>query len=134
MSKKTNIAIGTAIAAGVGYVAGVLTTPKSGNQTRKEIRRKASKAKSEAENKLKQTHSELAKLLDEANDKIKSGKSKAATEFKETIAIAESARQKTRIILSAIHEGETDDQELNKALKQTKQALTNLKKYIVKKT
>ncbi len=133
MSKKGNIALGTALAAGVGYVAGILTAPKSGRETRKEIRKKAQAAKAEAEQKLKQTHSELSKLLDEAGFKAMTGKEKVSAELKSAMDKAESARQKARELLSAIHEGEADDKDFNKALDEAKQALTHLKKYVGKK-
>ena len=45
MSKRSrNFALGTAVAAAVGYLAGVLSAPKSGKETRKDIARTASKA------------------------------------------------------------------------------------------
>ena len=53
------IAIGTIVAGAVGYVAGILTAPKSGKETRKDIGDAAVKAKNEAERKLKKMHSEL---------------------------------------------------------------------------
>src|SRR5579862_4647604 len=68
MSKKTvkNIAIGAAIAAVAGYVAGILTAPKSGKETRADIKNKADAAAAEAERRLKGMHTELTQLLDQA--------------------------------------------------------------------
>lgn len=133
MGKKGNVALGTIIAAGIGYAAGVLTAPKSGRETRKDIRKKAIAAKTEAEHKLKAAHSELSKALDEAKAKTKAGKDKVTAEVKEAVDKAETARQKARELLSAIHEGEAEDHDLKQAIEETKQALTHLKKYIGKK-
>jgi gas vesicle protein len=133
MGKRGNVAIGTIIAAGIGYAAGLLTAPKSGRETRKDIRKKALQAKTEAEQKLKQAHSELSKVLDEINAKAKTGKDKVAKEVQVAIDKAEAARQKARELLSAIHEGEAEDQDLKQAVDDTKQALDHLKKYIGKK-
>lgn len=133
MGKKGNVALGTIIAAGIGYAAGVLTAPKSGRETRKDIRKKAMAAKTEAEQKLKTAHSELSKALDEAKAKTKAGKDKLTAEVKEALDKAETARQKARELLSAIHEGEAEDQDLKQAVEETKQALAHLKKYIGKK-
>lgn len=133
MGKKGNVALGTVIAAGVGYVAGILTAPKSGRETRKDIRKKAQQAKADAEHKLKQAHSELSKTLDEINAKAKTGKEKITQEVKEAVKKAEAARQKARELLSAVHEGEAEDQDLKQAVEETKQALNHLKKYIGKK-
>lgn len=133
MQKRSKIALGTVLAAGAGYVVGVLTAPKSGPETRKDLRRKALAAKTEAEQKLKKTHSELSKLLDEANAKVKTSKEKVNIEVNEAIAKAEAAKQKARELLSAIHEGEAEDTDLKQAVEEAKLALTHLKKYIGKK-
>jgi gas vesicle protein len=134
MQKRSKVALGTALAAGAGYVVGVLTAPKSGRETRKDIRKKAVQAKTEAEHKLKDAHSELNKVIDEANAKIKTSKDKATIEVTEAVAKAEAARQKARELLSAIHEGEAEDADLKKADDEAKSALTHLKKYIGKKS
>lgn len=49
MKKGTKYALGTAVAAGIGYVAGILTAPKSGKETRQNIQDQAIKAKKESE-------------------------------------------------------------------------------------
>ncbi len=133
MGTKRNLAIGALVAGAAGYVAGVLTAPKSGRETRKDIRRKAAQAKVEAEHKLKEAHSELNKLLEEANTKVNIGKAKASKEFQAAIDRAAAAKQKAKDVLSAIHEGEADDKDLQKAVSETKQAFTHLKTYLSKK-
>lgn len=133
MGTKKNIAVGALIAGAAGYVAGVLTAPKSGRETRKDIRKKALHAKKEAEQKLKEVHSELSKLMDEATSKVKTGKEKVGQEFHDAMSRADAARKKAKDLLSAVHEGEAEDKDLNKALEDAKQALTHLKKYIGKK-
>lgn len=134
MSKKRSLAVGTIIAAGAGYVAGLLTAPKSGRDTRKDVRQAALKAKSEAERKLKLAHSELNQLLDQAGDVAKKSKGKLDAEMEKARGQAEVVRQKTRELLSAVHEGEAEDRDLQKAINEVKQATSHLKKYIEKKT
>ena len=46
--KVSKLAVGAAIGAAAGIVAGVLTAPKSGRETREEIRQKALDAKDQA--------------------------------------------------------------------------------------
>lgn len=133
MGTKRNLAIGALVAGAAGYVAGVLTAPKSGRETRKDIRRKAAQAKVEAEHKLKEAHSELNKLLDEANSKINASKTKASKELQAAVKGAVAAKQKAKDLLSAVHEGEAEDKDLQKAVAETKQAFTHLKKYLGKK-
>ncbi len=134
MIKKRTVAIGSFLIAGAGYVAGVLTAPKSGRETRKELRKAALKAKSELERKLKLAHSDLNKLLDEAADFAKKSKGKLSVEFEKARAQAEKVRQKTREMLSAVHEGEAEDQDLQIAMADIKKASTHLKKFLAKKS
>lgn len=68
MSKKSTI-IGVAVAALAGFVTGILTAPKSGKETRKDISDKASKTLEDA--KLK---SEDA--VDYAKDKVLAAKTR----------------------------------------------------------
>lgn len=129
---------GRAFAAGVllfglaGYVIGVMTAPKSGKETRKELRGKASLAKVEAEKKLKSLHSELNGMI--AAGKQKAGKAKYAAqkELSQALEKANSARQKAREMLSALHEGDADDDDLQKAVKDINNAVENLKKFVNK--
>jgi gas vesicle protein len=46
--KSGKLAIGAVIGAAVGVVAGIMTAPKSGKETREEIKRKATEAKDTA--------------------------------------------------------------------------------------
>lgn len=132
MSNKRNIAVGTMLVAAAGYVAGILTAPKSGRETRKDVRNAALKAKSEAERKLKQAHSELTIQLTEATELAKKSKDKAGEELKKAIEKADGIRHKTRMILSAIHEGEAEDHDLQTALEEVKAAAKHLKQYVHK--
>ena len=126
------IAVGAAIAAAAGYVAGILTAPKSGKETRKDIKDTAIKAKHEAEKKLKELHSELDKLLNEAKNGAKKLKKGTAEEFATVVTKAQFAKQKAREVLSAIHEGDASDGDLQDALNEVKQAIDHLKTYIKK--
>ncbi len=131
--RKRNAAIGTILVAGAGYVAGLLTAPKSGRQTRKDLRRAALKAKTEAERKLKKAHSELNHVIDEAGTFAKSAKGKASDELDKARQQAEQIRQKSRELLSAVHEGEAEDKDLQKSIDDVKKATEHLKKYLGKK-
>lgn len=120
------LAIGAAIAAGVGYVAGILTAPKSGKETRKDIEKVASKTKREAEQQLKALHSELGELLDKVSGRTDGLKKEAG----HLIDRAQQAKDKAREMLSAIHEGDADDKDLKAAVADVSEALTHLKKYL----
>jgi gas vesicle protein len=126
------VAIGGIIAGVVGYLAGILTAPKSGKETREDIKDNASKGLAEAEKELKKLHTELDKAIKQAKtggDKLSAA---AQRELNELIAKAKDSKEKAREVLSAVHEGEAADKDLAKAVKQANNALANLKKYLKK--
>jgi len=118
--------VGVIVAGIVGYVAGILTAPKSGKETRQDIKNEAMKIKGEAEKKLKELHTELDKLITEAQGKIGDLKSAAG----KALQAAEEAKTKVKVILSSIHAGEAEDKDLDAAIKEANKALENLKKYV----
>lgn len=126
------IAVGAVAAGLIGYVAGVLTAPKSGKETREDIKNTATKAKREAEKKLKELHSELNRQLEVAKKKGAKLTGKARDEFDKAIASADKVKEKMRLLLSALHEGDADDPELKQALKDAQSALKQLEKYVSK--
>lgn len=126
------LAIGTIIAGAAGYVAGLLTAPKSGRATRTDIKNAADTTISEAERQLKTLHTELNELLDEAKKRGQTVQGKAKTELDDAAAMATNAKQKAREILSAIHEGDAENKELQRAMTDASKAIKHLKAYLKK--
>lgn len=126
----SKLAVGAAIAAAAGYVAGILTAPKSGKETRKDIQQSAAKARSEAEHKLKALHSELSGLISDGKAQVDKAQDKAKKQITAALATAHVAKNKAREMLSAIHEGDAEDKDLQKAIDDVNKAITHLKKYI----
>lgn len=125
-------AIGTVIAAAAGYVAGILTAPKSGKETRADIKNAAERGMAEAEKQLKKLHTELSDLLKEARSKAAEFKGKAHEDIEKAMSSAMAAKEKAREILSAVHEGDADDKELKKAITEANKAVDHLKAFIKK--
>lgn len=132
MRKKT-VAVGALILAGASYLTGILTAPKSGKQTRKEILDNTVKAKIEGEKKLKRIHSELQVLIKDAESKSKQLKAKAKIDLQEATKKAKIAKEKAKEMLSAIHNGEAQDPNLNAVIAEVKLAQKNLITYLKKK-
>lgn len=132
--KESNkkIAVGAIIAGAAGYVVGILTAPKSGKETRQDIQKTAAKAKAEAERRLKSLHSELTTLIGRAKKSTTKLQRSAAVEYNKAIDKAQNAKHKASEILSALHEGDADDEDLQKAVKDVNQAIDHLKKYVTK--
>jgi gas vesicle protein len=126
------LAVGSVIAAAAGYVAGVLTAPKSGKETRDDIKNAAAKGVNNAEAELKKLGKELDKSLDEAKVKGANASAKVKDELKELAKKAKDSSGKAGEVLSAVRKGEAKDEDLAKAVKQAKNALANLRKYLNK--
>jgi gas vesicle protein len=131
MRKSTEkMAVGAAIAAAAGYVAGILTAPKSGKDTRKDIQQTALKARAEAEHKLKSLHSELSELIDQGKQGAENLEAKARKQFDEVLVVAHKAKDKAREMLSAVHEGGAEDKDLQTEIDDVSKAITHLKKFL----
>lgn len=133
MNKSTKrIALGAIIAGVGGYLAGILTAPKSGKETREDIKDAAVATTAELEKRLKALHTELDKLLDQAKKQRDNLTGKAKDEVDKALKTANASKQKARELLSAIHEGDAEDKDLQKAIKDSMAAIDHLKAYLKK--
>ena len=138
MSKQDNngtakkIAIGAALSAVAGYVAGILTAPKSGKETRQDIKEKAVETYAAAEKELKKLHTELGDMLAEAGDKFGELRGKGKKSLDEAVSKGQKAKDKAREVLSSLHDGEAEDKDLKKAIAEATKAVENLRNYLKK--
>lgn len=132
MGKNSRFAVGAIVAAGVGYIAGILTAPKSGKETRHDIHDKAVQTKEEVAAKLEQLSTELASAINIGKTKVKSLESTAREEVEKAVNTAVVAKDKARDVISAIKTGEAEDKDLKNAVKDVNKAIDNLKKYLDK--
>lgn len=126
------LAIGAAIAAVAGYVTGVLTAPKSGKETREQLKTTAGKSLTDAERELKKLHTELADLIGDVKDKSNELGGKTSKELKDLIDKSKTAKEKARELLSALHEGDAEDKELKQAITEANKAIDHLRTYLKK--
>ncbi|HEY4160693.1 MAG TPA: YtxH domain-containing protein [Candidatus Saccharimonadales bacterium] len=133
-SDKSNLvkafAVGAALSALAGYVAGILTAPKSGRETRADIRDRAQASYATAEKELKKLHTELTDVLNEVGDRIESFKNRRDVD--EALKKGRHAKQKAREVLSTLHEGEAEDTDLRKAIKDATDAIEHLRNFLKK--
>jgi len=125
-------AIGTVVAAAAGYVAGILTAPKSGKDTRKDIKETVQRTYTMAEKQLKTLHTELTGLINQAKQKAGELKGTAQVSLEKAVGAAMMAKEKARELLSAVHEGDADDKELKKAIDDANSAVDHLKSFLKK--
>lgn len=125
-------AIGAGIAAVAGYVAGILTAPKSGKETRKDIKDAAEHGMAEAEKQLKKLHTQMNEVLGQAKTKVGELKGTAQKDLQIAIERTNTAKEKARQMLSALHENGAEDKDLKKAIDEANNAIEHLKKYLQK--
>jgi gas vesicle protein len=123
------IAVGSAIAGVAGYLAGILTAPKSGKETRGDIADKAEDVKETSEEQLQNLNEELKGLIKDTKAKTIVLSSTARAELNEAVIRAKDAQNKTAQVLKAVKNGEATDPDLDKAVKQAKHAAKNLGKF-----
>ncbi|HMQ95748.1 MAG TPA: YtxH domain-containing protein [Candidatus Saccharibacteria bacterium] len=68
---KGKFALGAIIGAAVGVIAGFLTAPKSGKETREDIKKKAGELKQDADKMVEKTKQEAGKVADTVNSTVK---------------------------------------------------------------
>jgi gas vesicle protein len=120
----------SAVVAGIaGYIGGILTAPKSGKDTRKQIVEDAEGVKESTEEQLQRANDELKSLIKETKTRTISLGASAKEEFNEALLRAKDAQNKTSTTLKALKAGQADDPELNKAVKQARAAAKNLGKF-----
>ncbi len=134
MDKKESkgIAVGAAIGAVVGVITGILFAPKSGKETRQDIKHAAVTASDkvlEEARKLQQEANELVEKLEnfakENGDKIGKTAQDHAKDLKhKASSLAEIAK--------SFKAGEASDKDLDKAIHQVKEARTSIKAFLSK--
>lgn len=132
MGKMRKFAVGAGIAAATGYLAGLLTAPKSGKETRQDIKQATEKGKSEAEQQLTKLHNELDAAVTKA--KALSGKTsgKAKKELDTVVSTGETVREKLNGLMGMARKDKAMDKDLKKAVADAQAAIEHLRKYLSK--
>lgn len=123
MSKQKAFVKGTILGAIVGTAAGLLWAPKSGKETRDELKRQAQGLASELESKLVHLRDELSGRIDELKDVANDLTGEARIESQGLIRRAELLREDLRASATnlAKNSGRTKDE----ALADAKQLMSN---------
>ena len=112
MAKGKKFGLGIVLGAVAGLVAGILAAPKSGKETREDIKSKAKDVKGAAERKLKEAHKELGKLSDEAKEYAKKLQGKAKEEWTALASKADELKDKVKTAITSIKSGDDDNDEV----------------------
>lgn len=126
-------ALGALIIGAVAYVIGVLTAPKSGKENRETLKEATGLVTRELEKQLKANYSDIQVNIKLAESKIKNKKDVITDELTKAVADANVIQKKIREALSAIHEGNPSNPELDQLIKEAKQVKEHLIKYLAPK-
>ena len=124
------LAVGTIFGGIVGYVAGLLTAPQSGAETREDIVDQTANLKDDTSLELSIAYDKLSDVIKRAQKKAVTLSAQAREEFNESLIRAKDAQTKAKVVLKAVKSGGSDNPELNRAVKQAKQATKNLGKFM----
>jgi len=130
--KGKKIAIGAAVGAAAGFVAGILLAPKSGKETRADLKNGATKAAKAAHKQLNAAHAELSRLVEKAEAQAAKMGSAAKQGATEALSNAKKARDHAAAVIAAVKSGNSNDEDLDMAVKNAQHALDSLKKYFSK--
>lgn len=127
-----NVVAAVIIGAAAGYVAGILTAPKSGKETRADIKNATDKYVADAQVKLQSLREDLSNLIDDATERAKLYSEKGKKEVAGLVDKAKSAQVKAKEVLGAVKNGEAQDKDLQKALQDANNAKDHLAEYLKK--
>ncbi len=117
MSQK-GVLKGGIIGVVIGAVSGILLAPKSGKETREDIKAAAVRANREAEKRLKQLHVDLKVLSEELLKDAEALKGKARAEYDDLVKRAEIVRGKISETISSVRDFEAEDKDVESAIAQ----------------
>jgi gas vesicle protein len=125
-----------AIAAGAGLIgglaAGLLFAPKSGKQTREDIKIAVGKAQKSAIKTIHKVDFEIKSLIKKLEPKMTNYTQKAKDGLIKTVEKAKKASKQAATVLSAFREGTASDKDLDAAIKELKAAKEDLVNYLKK--
>jgi len=130
MSKKRN-GIALFFGAIIGFVAGILSAPKSGKETRGDIQEAASGAAAQMDDKLKLLYKALSKNVKELDARAKKVTGKSKKELQNLRKRAVAVRKKIKMVLSDLHDGLVDSEDVEQVVREaeaTKRKIDRVKK------
>lgn len=125
-------ALGSALSAVAGYLTGLMTAPKSGQELREELKQTNAKNLSDLQRDLNNLNQELDSVIKKADLKKTELTEKAGQELQGLVEKTQAAEAKVQEIVEAVRSGDANDEDLKRALKNSKSALEHLKDYLDK--
>lgn len=133
MGKNTKaVAILALVAFGAGVATGLLTAPKSGKETRDDLKKASGKLKEELDKRYGEVQGSLSETIDQAMSQVGNFRGSAQDKLEELIDQAKQAEYKVKDVYRAMRHGDADDKNLDKAIDQANKAKNHLFKFLNK--
>jgi len=130
--EKKGLALGAVFGAIVGVIAGILFAPKSGKETRKDIKVATEKTINKAKEEAEKLHDEVAELIEKIESKVSELKGKTSESTKEHIKEGKKAVTNLSTAIKSFKAGSADDKDLGTAIKKAKESKEALKAFLKK--
>ena len=130
--KNRGFATGAAIGAVVGVVAGILFAPKSGKETRQDIKDTGAKVAEKLQTEAKNLQLELSQLIEQGESQARAAGKVASDKMKTLLDQAVHTRDSLATLVTAVKSGKADDKDLNDAIKKANEAKEALAAYLKK--
>lgn len=127
--------VGIALIAGLaaGYALGVLTAPKSGKETRNDIKEASAKAYKIAEARLKNTYEDLSEVIANAGEQAKKLNKKGREELDVLLAAAHDAQGRVKQLITSVRSGDVTEEQFEDTVIAAQVAKDELQDFISEK-
>ena len=133
MGKNTKaVAILALVAFGAGVATGLLTAPKSGKETRDDLKKASGKLKEELDKRYSEVQGSLSDVIDQAMSQVGDFRGSAQEKLEYLIDQAKQAEYKVKDVYRGMRHGDSDDKNLDKALDEANKAKNHLFKFLNK--
>jgi gas vesicle protein len=133
MGKNTKaVAILALVAFGAGVATGLLTAPKSGKETREDLKKASGKLKEELDKRYSEVQGSLSDAIDQAMSQVGNFRGGAQEKLEYLIDQAKQAEFKVKDVYRGMRHGDVDDKNLDKAIDEANKAKNHLFKFLNK--
>lgn len=125
-----NVGIAAVVGLAAGYALGILTAPKSGKETREDIKEMSTKAYKAAEARLKDTYEDLGEAIDRASKQAKKLGDKGREQLDELVAVAKNAQARVMKLAASARNEEGSQEVFEDAVKEARDAKNELQEFM----
>ena len=128
--EKKGLAIGAVIGAVAGVITGILFAPKSGKETRQDIKNTAIKVNRKVQTDIDKIQKESKELIAKVELKAKNAGGKVSTNAKKHVSEAKHGVENLTTVVKSFKAGKASDKDLDNAIKQAKKAKDSIKAFL----